>query len=238
MKPKYRRALLKIGGEGFSGREKAIDEKSLEFVAGEIEDAVQLGVILGIVVGGGNIFRGASASVLGIDRVAGDHMGMLGTMINALALGDCLGQRGIPAKVMSAIEMNPIAERYVKNRAMHCINQGQVLIFACGTGNPYFTTDTAASLRTIEIEAELLIKGTKVDGVYEEDPITSPGAKKFEKLSYLDYLDRGLKVMDSTAISFCMDHQLPVIVYNMYERGNLKRVLIGEEVGTLIGRQV
>lgn len=238
MKPKYRRALLKIGGEVFSGRKKTIDGKSLGFIAGEIEDALQLGTTLGIVVGGGNIFRGASASALGIDRVTGDYMGMLGTMINALVLGDCLEQRGIPAKVMSAIDMNPIAERYVKNRAICCINQGQVLIFACGTGNPYFTTDTAASLRTIEIEAELLIKGTKVDGVYEEDPITSPGAKRFEELSYLDYLDRGLEVMDSTAISFCMDHQLPVIVYNIYERGNLRRVLLGEEVGTLISRQV
>lgn len=238
MKPRYKRALLKIGGEVFSGGGETIDRKSLEFIASELEDTSKLGTALGIVVGGGNIFRGQDASTLGIDRVAGDYIGMLGTMIDSLALQEYLSQRGIPTKVMSAIEMNPIAERYVKNRAMDYLDQGLVLIFSCGTGNPYFTTDTAASLRAVEIEAELLLKGTKVDGVYEEDPIANPTAKRFGRLSYLDILNKGLKIMDATAVSLCMDHQLPVIVFNIYERGNLRRVLIGEELGTLITKQI
>lgn len=236
MKPRYRRALLKIGGEVFSASEKTIEKKSLESVATEIEDGFNLGTALGIVVGGGNIFRGQNASALGIDRVTGDYMGMLGTMIDALALQDCLGRRGIPAKVMSAIDMNPISERYVKERAMSYLDDGKTVIFSCGTGNPYFTTDTAASLRAIEMEAELLLKGTKVDGIYEEDPLTNPGAKRFGKLNYLEVLNRNLRIMDATAVSLCMEHQLPVIVFDIYERGNLGRVLLGEEVGTTIGR--
>lgn len=234
MKPKYKRALLKIGGEVFSGREKAIAQKSLEFITDELEDAFKLNVSLGIVVGGGNIFRGQNASALAIDRVTGDYIGMLGTMIDSLALQDYLRHRGIPVKILSAINMSPISERYAKNSAIDYLDRRELLLFSCGTGNPYFTTDTAASLRAIEIEAELLLKGTKVDGVYEEDPIINPEAKRFGKLSYLDILNKGLKIMDATAISLCMDHNLPIIVFNIYERGNLRRVLLGEKVGTLI----
>ncbi len=234
MKPRYKRVLLKIGGEVFSGKEKALERKSLESIASEIEDAFKLGTVLGIVVGGGNIFRGQNAVDLGIDRVTGDYVGMLGTMIDALVLQDCLGQRGIPAKVMSAIDMSPISERYVKNGAMGYLDDGKVLIFSCGTGNPYFTTDTAASLRAVEIEAELLLKGTKVDGVYEKDPIRNPGAKRFGRIGYLEVLNKGLKIMDATAVSLCMEHHLPVVVFDIYKRGNLKRVLLGEEVGTVI----
>jgi len=234
VKPRYKRALLKMGGEVFSGKEKAIEKESLESIATEIEDAVSLGTVLGIVVGGGNIFRGQNAVALGIDRVTGDYIGMLGTMIDALVLQDHLGQRGISARVMTAIDMTPISERYVKNRAMSYLDQGEVLIFSCGTGNPYFTTDTAASLRAIEMEAELLLKGTKVDGVYEEDPLINPQAKRFGRLSYLDVLNRNLGIIDATAVTLCMEHQLPVIVFDIYERGNLKRVLLGEEVGTMI----
>lgn len=234
MKPRYKRVLLKIGGEVFSGKEKALERESLESIASEIEDAFKLGTVLGIVVGGGNIFRGQNAVDLGIDRVTGDYVGMLGTMIDALVLQDCLGQRGIPAKVMSAIDMSPISERYVKNGAMGYLDDGKVLIFSCGTGNPYFTTDTAASLRAVEIEAELLLKGTKVDGVYEKDPIRNPGAKRFGRIGYLEVLNKGLKIMDATAVSLCMEHHLPVVVFDIYKRGNLKRVLLGEEVGTVI----
>ena len=234
MRPKYRRALLKIGGEVFSGEEKAIERTPLDFITGEIEDAVRLGTTLGVVVGGGNMVRGANASALGIDRVTGDYMGMLGTMINGLALRSCLVRRGVEATVMSAIEMGSISERFVRDRAMRYLDEGHVLIFSCGTGNPYFTTDTAASLRAVQIEADVLLKGTKVDGVYEDDPSANRGARRLEKLSYLEYLRRGLKVMDSTSISFCMEQELPVVVFNIYEKGNLSRALLGEGIGSTV----
>lgn len=234
MKPKYQRALLKMGGEVFSSKENVIDKGSLEFITRELQEGLATGTALGIVVGGGNVFRGQRASDLGMDRVTGDYIGMLGTMIDSLALQDSLVQKGIRAKVMSAIEMSPISERFAKEKAICHLEQGYVLIFSCGTGNPYFTTDTAASLRAVEVEADVLLKGTKVNGVYSDDPMKDPQARRFGRLRYLDVLTKRLGVMDATAVSLCMDHKLPVIVFDIYKRGNLRRVLSGEDVGTLI----
>lgn len=234
MKPKYQRALLKMGGEVFSSKENVIDKGSLEFITRELQEGLATGTALGIVVGGGNVFRGQRASDLGMDRVTGDYIGMLGTMIDSLALQDSLVQKGIRAKVMSAIEMSPISERFAKEKAICHLEQGYVLIFSCGTGNPYFTTDTAASLRAVEVEADVLLKGTKVNGVYSDDPMKDPQARRFGRLCYLDVLTKRLGVMDATAVSLCMDHKLPVIVFDIYKRGNLRRVLSGEDVGTLI----
>jgi uridylate kinase len=234
VKPRYKRALLKIGGEVFSGEDAVIDRDSLQFVSREVADGLETGTDIALVIGGGNIVRGSSISALGIDRVAADYMGMLGTAINALAFEGYLRQSGVHAKVMSSIEMGPVCESYSRDRAMRYLDEGQLLLFSCGTGNPYFTTDTAASLRAVEIQADCLLKGTKVDGVYGEDPIDNPEAERYPKISYLDYLKKNLKVMDATAISFCMDHHLPVVVFDIYERGTLRRVLLGEETGTLI----
>jgi len=234
VKPKYQRALLKMGGEVFSSKENVIDKGSLEFITRELQEGLATGTALGIVVGGGNVFRGQRASDLGMDRVTGDYIGMLGTMIDSLALQDSLVQKGIRAKVMSAIEMSPISERFAKEKAICHLEQGYVLIFSCGTGNPYFTTDTAASLRAVEVEADVLLKGTKVNGVYSDDPMKDPQARRFGRLCYLDVLTKRLGVMDATAVSLCMDHKLPVIVFDIYKRGNLRRVLSGEDVGTLI----
>jgi len=234
VKPKYQRALLKMGGEVFSSKENVIDKGSLEFITRELQEGLATGTALGIVVGGGNVFRGQRASDLGMDRVTGDYIGMLGTMIDSLALQDSLVQKGIRAKVMSAIEMSPISERFAKEKAICHLEQGYVLIFSCGTGNPYFTTDTAASLRAVEVEADVLLKGTKVNGVYSDDPMKDPQARRFGRLRYLDVLTKRLGVMDATAVSLCMDHKLPVIVFDIYKRGNLRRVLSGEDVGTLI----
>jgi uridylate kinase len=235
VKPRYKRALLKIGGEAFSGEDAVIDRDSLQFIAEEVRQGLKTGTDIALVVGGGNIVRGSEISPLGIDRVTADQMGMLGTAINALAFEGYLREKGVSARVMSAVQMGPISEPYVKERALRHLTEGQLLLFSCGTGNPYFTTDTAASLRAAEIDADILLKGTKVDGVYDEDPLVNPGAKRYERIGYLDYLSKNLKVMDATAISFCMDRSLPVVVFNIYERGTLKRVLLGEEAGTLIG---
>ncbi|KPJ51185.1 uridylate kinase [candidate division TA06 bacterium DG_26] len=223
-----------MGGEVFSSKENVIDKGSLEFITRELQEGLATGTALGIVVGGGNVFRGQRASDLGMDRVTGDYIGMLGTMIDSLALQDSLVQKGIRAKVMSAIEMSPISERFAKEKAICHLEQGYVLIFSCGTGNPYFTTDTAASLRAVEVEADVLLKGTKVNGVYSDDPMKDPQARRFGRLCYLDVLTKRLGVMDATAVSLCMDHKLPVIVFDIYKRGNLRRVLSGEDVGTLI----
>jgi len=223
-----------MGGEVFSSKENVIDKGSLEFITRELQEGLATGTALGIVVGGGNVFRGQRASDLGMDRVTGDYIGMLGTMIDSLALQDSLVQKGIRAKVMSAIEMSPISERFAKEKAICHLEQGYVLIFSCGTGNPYFTTDTAASLRAVEVEADVLLKGTKVNGVYSDDPMKDPQARRFGRLRYLDVLTKRLGVMDATAVSLCMDHKLPVIVFDIYKRGNLRRVLSGEDVGTLI----
>jgi uridylate kinase len=232
---KYRRVLLKLSGEILAGtRGFGIDSEIISRLVGEIYDIYQLGVELGIVIGGGNIFRGIQAGAQGLDRASGDFMGMLGTAINALALSDVLEQRGIDTRVMSAIEMRQIAEPYIRRRATRHLEKNRVVIFACGTGNPYFTTDTAASLRAMEIGAEVLLKGTKVDAVYDKDPHKSTDAQPYETLTFMDVLKGGLKVMDAAAISLCMDNNLPIIVFNIGEPGNLRRVVTGEKVGTLV----
>ena len=232
---RYRRILLKLSGEILAGNKGfGIDSDVITRLVGEIFDVYELGVELGIVIGGGNIFRGIQAGDQGLDRASGDYMGMLGTTINALALQDVLEQRGIDTRVMSAIEMRQIAEPYIRRRATRHLEKNRVVIFACGTGNPYFTTDTAASLRAMEIGAEVLLKGTKVDAVYDSDPKKNQSAKPYEVLSFMDVLKNSLKVMDAAGISLCMDNNLPIIVFNIGIPGNLKRVVSGEKVGTLV----
>ncbi len=234
-KPKYKRVLLKLSGEALCGEAGyGIDDKILRDLAEELSEVRELGVELGIVVGGGNIFRGVAASAKGMDRSSADHMGMLATVINSLALQDALESRKVQTRVMSAIEMHEVAEPYIRRRASRHLEKGRVVIFAAGTGNPYFTTDTAASLRAMEIDAEVLLKATRVDGVYDEDPHKNSKAVKFEKLTYLDVLKKGLKVMDATATSLCMDNRMPIVVFNMTKRGNIKRVILGETIGTTV----
>jgi uridylate kinase len=193
-----------------------------------------MGVEVGIVIGGGNIYRGVAASAEGMDRISADHMGMLATVINSLSLQDALEKAGVYTRVLSAIEMHQIAEPYIRRRAVRHLEKGRVVIFAGGTGNPFFTTDTAAALRAMEIKAQVILKATKVDGVYDQDPLLSKKAKKFDSLSYIEVLNRGLKIMDATAISLCMDHHLPVIVFNLNQQGNIKRVVLGQKIGTVI----
>ena len=234
---KYKRILLKLSGEALGGDGKAVDPNILGRVGAEVKEAVGLGVQVALVIGGGNIFRGVSAATGGMDRANADYMGMLATAINALALQDSLEKLGLETRVQSAIAMSQIAEPYIRRRAVRHLEKGRVVIFACGTGNPYFTTDTAASLRAMEINAEVIMKATKVDGVYERDPVQDPSARRFRHVSYLDTLNRGLKVMDATAISLCMDNDLPILVFNMQKAGHLKRVLMGEEVGTVVSTQ-
>jgi uridylate kinase len=207
----------------------------LQQIAQEIRDVVEMGVEIGIVIGGGNIFRGVSASAEGMDRASADYMGMLATVINALSLQDSLEKLGVYTRVQSAIEMQQLAEPYIRRRAMRHLEKGRVVIFAAGTGNPYFTTDTAASLRAMEIHAEVILKATKVDGIYSADPVKDPTATRYRSLSYLDVLKKNLKVMDSTAISLCMDNDLPIIVFDLGQFGNISKVVAGEEVGTLVG---
>ncbi len=232
---RYKRVLLKLSGESLAGEARfGIDPDRLRIVAGEIRDVVGLGVGVGIVIGGGNIFRGFQANADGMDRVTADHMGMLATVINALALQDTLERAGILTRVLSAIKMDQVAEPYIRRRAVRHLEKGRVVILAAGTGNPYFTTDTAAVLRGIEIGAEVIVKGTQVDGVYDADPKKHPAASRFQRLSYLDVLNRGLKVMDSTAISLCMDNRLPIVVFNVGVPGNFLRVVKGEKVGTIV----
>ncbi len=203
-------------------------------VADEVRITLELGVELGIVIGGGNIFRGIDGSAKGMDRSTADYMGMLATVFNALALQNALENKGVVTRVLSAIEMRELAEPYIRRRAMRHLERGRVVIFAAGTGNPFFTTDTAASLRAMEIGADIILKGTKVDGVYSADPAKDPSARRYEELTYLDVLNQGLRVMDSTAISLCMENNLPIIVFKLLEDGNIKRVLTGESVGTLV----
>src|SRR6266403_2276208 len=212
-----------------------ISPKTLEQTAQEVRDLVELGVQVGIVIGGGNIFRGVSASTEGMDRASADYMGMLGTVINALALQDSLEKRGVYTRVQSAIEMQQLAEPYIRRRAVRHLSQGRVVIFAGGTGNPYFTTDTAASLRAMEIHAEVILKATKVDGIYSADPVKDPKATRYKALSYIEVLRKNLKVMDSTAISLCMDNDLPIIVFDLGQPGNILKVVQGDDVGTLVG---
>ncbi len=227
--------MLKLSGEILAGQKGfGIDSEVINKLVGEIQSVHELGVQLGIVIGGGNIFRGVQAGAQGLDRASGDYMGMLATAMNALALQDILEQHGLDTRVMSAIEMRAIAEPYIKRRATRHLEKGRIVIFACGTGNPYFTTDTAASLRAMEIGAEILLKGTKVDAVYDSDPKKNLDAKPFESLTFMEVLKRSLKVMDAAAISLCMDNNLPLIVFDIGTVGNLKRVVSGENIGTLV----
>src|SRR5512140_2103179 len=232
---KYKRVLLKLSGEMLGGEQGyGIDPLTITSIANEIKEVVQCGVELSLVIGGGNIFRGLAASSKGMDRASADYMGMLATMINALAMQDALEQVGVFTRVQSAIEMQAVAEPYIRRKAIRHLEKGRVVIFGAGTGNPYFTTDTAASLRAMEIGADVILKGTKVDGVYSADPKKVPDAVKFESLSYIDVLKKGLAVMDATATSLCMDNNLPIIVFDVGVAGNVKRVVMGEEIGTIV----
>ncbi len=233
--PAFKRVLLKLSGEALLG-EKAfgIDRDFTDYLAREIKQIHALGVQVTAVVGGGNIFRGVSDNAQGMDRVSADHMGMLATVINGIALQDALERVGVITRVLSAIEMREVAEPFIRRRAMRHLEKGRVVIFAGGTGNPYFSTDTAAALRAMEIKAEIILKGTKVDGIYDSDPLKNPKAKMFSRVTYLDVLKKGLKVMDTTAISLCMDNRLPIIVYNLKAKGSLKRIVTGQKIGTLV----
>ena len=229
----YKRVLIKISGEAFEGSQKSIDFNSLSLIADEIKDAYQLGVQLGIVVGGGNIFRG-KAGEKWMDRVSSDHMGMLATCINALALQEALERRGIQTRVQTAIQISEIAEPYIRRKALRHLEKERIVIFAGGTGNPYFTTDTTAALRAMEIEAEVVLKATQVDGVYERDPSKGSGGKKFDEIKYLEVLGKQLKLLDSTSISLCMDNKMPLIAFELKKKGNTVRILQGEKIGTTI----
>ena len=235
-RPAYRRVLLKLSGESFMGNlSSGIDPEVVEVVAGEIRDVAALGVQLGIVIGGGNIFRGMAASAKGMDRTTADYMGMLATVINSLALQSALEHVGVPTRVQTVIEMREIAEPFIQRRAVRHLEKGRVVIFAAGTGNPFFTTDTAATLRAVEIKADIILKATKVDGVYDRDPVKDADAVMYEKISYTDVLTKNLKVMDASAISLCRDNGLPLCVFNLQKAGNIKRVICGEPVGTMVG---
>jgi uridylate kinase len=232
---KYRRILLKLSGEALMGDQGyGIEGATLSQIADELIEIHSLGVEVGIVIGGGNIFRGLAASSRGMDRASADYMGMLATVINSLALQDALESRGLRTRVLSALEMERLAEPYIRRRAIRHLEKGRLVIFAAGTGNPFFTTDTAASLRAMEIGAEIVMKATRVDGVYDKDPHKHKGARMYRRVSYLDVLNKNLAVMDSTAISLCRDNQLPILVFNMTKPGNIRRVLLGEPLGTLV----
>ena len=234
-KPHYKRIAVKLSGEALMGDESfGISPDMIKFVAEEIGSVVELGVQMGIIVGGGNIFRGVAASSYGMDRTSADHMGMLATVINSLALQDALEKQGIETRVQTAISMHEVAEPYIVRRANRHLERGRVVIFGAGTGNPYFTTDTAAVLRAQEIHAEILLKATKVDGVYESDPVKDSSAKLLKHISYMEVLEKQLKVMDMTAISLAMDNQLPLAVFKLKDKGNIARVVCGENIGTFI----
>jgi uridylate kinase len=233
--PFYKRVLLKLSGESLAGEQGyGIDPRTITTIADEIREVVACGVQLALVIGGGNIFRGLAASSKGMDRASADYMGMLATMINSLAMQDALEKIGVFTRVQSAIEMQAVAEPYIRRRAIRHLEKGRVVIFGAGTGNPYFTTDTAASLRAMEIGADVILKGTKVDGVYSADPKKDPDAVKYTRLSYIEVLKKGLQVMDATATSLCMDNNLPIIVFDVTTNGNVKKVVFGEEIGTIV----
>ncbi len=233
--PRYKRVAIKLSGEALMGDQGfGISPDMIKFVAGEIRSVVELGVQVGIVVGGGNIFRGIAASSYGMDRTSADHMGMLATVINSLALQDALEKQDVQTRVQTAISMHAVAEPYIMRRANRHLERGRVVIFGAGTGNPYFTTDTAAVLRSQEIHAEILLKATKVDGVYDADPLKKTTAKMLKRISYMDVLEKQLRVMDMTAISLAMDNQLPLAVFKLKDKGNIIRVICGENIGTLI----
>ncbi len=235
MELKYKRIVLKVSGEALAGDQGyGISPEVIRFVAGEIEAVHALGVQIAVVVGGGNIFRGLAATAAGMDRATADYMGMLATVLNGLALQDALEKRWVDTRVQSAMEMREVAEPFIRRRAIRHLEKGRVVILVGGTGNPYFSTDTAAALRAIEVGAEVVFKATKVDGVYTADPLQDATAQKFEELSYIEVLSQKLKVMDSTAISLCMDNRFPIVVFNLHERGRLKGLVLGERVGTIV----
>src|SRR5213592_2491181 len=234
-RPAYRRIVLKLSGEALAGRQGyGIDPPVLERMAAEIRGVADLHVQTAVVIGGGNIFRGIAASAGGMDRATADYMGMLATVINALALQDALEKAGLQTRVLSAIEMRAVAEPYIRRRAIRHLEKGRVVIFAAGTGNPFFTTDTAGALRAVEIGADAIMKATKVDGIYSADPKKDPMARRIERLTYIDVLNRGLQVMDAAAISLCMDNKLPIIVFDLTRTGNIKRIVLGEPVGSIV----
>jgi len=236
--PKYRRILFKISGETLAGDKKfGLDPDTLKAIAREIKTVVDLKVQVGVVMGGGNIFRGLEASTQGIERAVADYMGMLATVINSLALQDALEKIGIPTRVMSAITMNEVAEPYIRRRAIRHLEKGRVLIFGAGTGSPFFTTDTAAALRATEIGAAAILKGTKVDGIYDQDPVRHPEARKFTRLTYFEVIEKSLRVMDSTAVTMAMEQNIPIIVFKLLQRGNMKKVVLGREVGTVVEKR-
>jgi uridylate kinase len=233
--PRYRRVVLKLSGEALQGNDRRnISPEVVANIARQIKEVQALGVQVAVVIGGGNIFRGQSGSEHGIDRTTGDYMGMLATVINGLALQDALEKMDVHTRVQTAIEMHEIAEPFIRRRAMRHLEKGRVVIFAGGTGNPYFSTDTTAALRANEIGADVILKATKVDGVYDSDPKKNPSARKYDQISYLDALKARLKVMDSTALSLCMDNNIPIVVFDLFKNGNIKRVVLGEKVGTLV----
>jgi uridylate kinase len=233
--PVFKRILLKLSGEALAANQGfGVDSPRIHEIAAELADVQSLGIQIAIVVGGGNFFRGVAEQAKEMDRVSADHMGMLATVINALALQDALEKQGVYTRVQSAIEMNQVAEPFIRRRAIRHLEKGRVVIFAGGTGNPYFSTDTAASLRAMEIKADAILKATKVDGIYDADPMVVKTAKKFTQITYLNVLKKGLKVMDSTAISLCQDNNLPIIIFNLNQRGNIRKVVTGEKVGSLV----
>ncbi|MFZ4404169.1 MAG: UMP kinase [Pseudobdellovibrionaceae bacterium] len=231
----YKRILLKLSGEALAGKQgTGINTSVIKQIAQDIASTHRTGIEIGLVIGGGNIFRGVAASAEGMDRASSDYMGMLATVINALALQDALEKENVPTRVQTAIEMAEIAEPYIRRKAIRHLEKGRLVIFGAGTGNPFFTTDTAASLRAMEINAEVIMKATKVDGIYDKDPVKNPDAKKFDKISYIDVLNRGLQVMDSTAISLCMDNKLPIITFDLMTPGNILKAAQGESIGTIV----
>ena len=233
--PKYRKVLLKLSGEALQGEKGyGISAEVLETISDEIAEVNKLNIELAIVIGGGNIFRGIAGASKGIDRSTGDYMGMLATVMNALALQDSLEKKGIHTRVQTALNIEQVAEPYIRRRAVRHLEKGRVVIFAAGTGNPFFTTDTAATLRALEIGADLILKATKVDGVYDKDPLEHKDAVKFKELSYMEVLRKELKIMDATAISLCMQGNIPIIVFNLFENGNIKNVIMGKEIGTIV----
>jgi uridylate kinase len=233
--PAYRRVVLKLSGEALAGRQGyGIDPEILARIAEEIHEVVDLHVQVAVVIGAGNIYRGIAASAGGMDRATGDYMGMLATVINALALQDAIEKAGVPTRVLSAIEMRAVAEPYIRRRAIRHLEKGRVVVFAAGTGNPFFTTDTAGALRAVEIGAEVILKATKVDGIYTADPDKDPSAVKLPRVGYIEVLNRGLAVMDTTAISLCMDNKLPIVIFDLTRRGNIRRIITGERVGSIV----
>ncbi|MDQ0286666.1 uridylate kinase [Desulfofundulus luciae] len=234
--PRYKRVVLKLSGEALAGNQGyGIDPDVVKSIARQIDELVQLGVQVAVVVGGGNIWRGVAGSAKGMDRATADYMGMLATVINSLALQDALEKQGVNTRVQTAIEMREVAEPYIRRRAIRHLEKGRVVIFAAGTGNPYFSTDTTAALRAAEIEADVILMAKRVNGVYDSDPLKNPNARRYERLTYIELLNKGLAVMDATATSLCMDNRIPLVVFNLNQEGNIKRAVLGENVGTYVG---